>query len=90
MLGVFGNVPAFDSYFKKGLGVSTFGKYSLEKVADFYKMIEESIEQSRLKTLDFTTGLPTNRTYTRAKVIDMIFFIEGSKTINRAFGAIRP
>ncbi len=80
MLGVFGNVPAFDSYFKKGFGVSTFGKYSLEKVADFYKTNKDILDQSRLKTLDFSTGQPTNRIYTRAKVIDMVFFIEGSKT----------
>lgn len=29
MLGVFGCVPAFDTYFKKGFGVSTFSKGSL-------------------------------------------------------------
>ncbi len=80
MLGVFGNVPAFDSYFKKGFGMSTFGKQSLEKVAEFYKLNAAIIEKSRLNTLDFMTGKPTNRIYTRAKVIDMIFFVEGGKT----------
>ena len=35
------------------------------------------IEAHREPTLDFDTGTPTNRRYTRAKVIDMIFFIEG-------------
>ena len=29
MLGVFGCVPAFDTYFRKGSGVSTFSKGSL-------------------------------------------------------------
>ena len=79
MLGVFGNVPAFDSYFTKGFGVSSFGKRALERVADFYCSYKAVIEINRLATLDFMTGQPTSRLYTRAKVIDMIFFIEGVK-----------
>jgi len=79
MLGVFGNVPAFDTNFRNGFGVSTFGKQALEKVANFYRMNETIIEQNRIKTLDFITGQQTDRIYTRAKVIDMIFFIEGGK-----------
>ena len=79
MLGVFGNIPAFDSFFKIGFRVSTFGKYALEKVSAFYQENSSVIDNSRLATLDFFTGRPTNRLYTRAKVIDMIFFIEGSK-----------
>ena len=35
------------------------------------------IDRNRVSTLDFHTGEPTNRRYSRAKVIDMIFFIEG-------------
>jgi hypothetical protein len=79
MLGIFGNVPAFDSYFKIGLGISTFGRQALLKVADFYKVNMSIIERNRRTTLDFVTGQPTQRFYTRAKVIDMIFFIEGMK-----------
>ena len=79
MLGVFGNVPAFDTNFKGGFGVSTFGKNALEKISDFYRANSIIIENSRLATLDFMTGQPTNRLYTRAKVIDMVFFIEGGK-----------
>lgn len=79
MLGVFGNVPAFDSYFKRGFGVSTFGRQALEKVADFYEMNEALIEKNRIPTLDFVTGQSTHRLYTRSKLIDMIFFIEGGK-----------
>jgi hypothetical protein len=36
------------------------------------------IDRHRTPTLDFDTGMPTNRRYTRAKVIDMIFFVEGA------------
>lgn len=79
MLGIFGNVPAFDTYFKNGFGVSTFGKTALEKILSFYNTHHDAIEKIRRPTLDFTTGLPTHRLYTRAKIIDMIFFIEGSK-----------
>ncbi len=78
MLGVFGNVPAFDTNFMKGFGVSVFGKYALEKVSDFYETNKSIVEQNRMKTLDFIAGQATERIYTRAKVIDMIFFIEGA------------
>lgn len=81
MLGVFGNVPAFDSYFKRGFGVSTFGRQTLEKVGGFYRLNEAMIEKNRIATLDFITGQPTQRLYTRAKIIDMIFFIEGGKAV---------
>lgn len=77
MLGVFGCVPAFDTYFKKGFGVSTFSKGSLRLVGEFYRANSAQIDALRQPTLDFTTGQPTARLYTRAKVVDMIFFIKG-------------
>ncbi|WP_176929451.1 DUF7669 domain-containing protein [Lentzea albidocapillata] len=77
MLGVFGCVPAFDTYFMKGFGVSTFSKGSLRRVGEFYRATASIIDRQRQPTLDFTTGQPTTRLYTRAKVVDMIFFIEG-------------
>jgi hypothetical protein len=36
------------------------------------------IERHRVPTLGFDKGEPTIRRYTQAKIIDMIFFIEGS------------
>lgn len=77
MLGVFGSVPAFDTNFKSGFGVSTFGAKALRKVGTFYQHNAELLEKYRVPTLDFVTGEPTERLYTRAKVIDMAFFIEG-------------
>jgi hypothetical protein len=77
MLGVFGCVPAYDTYFKRGFGVSTFGRKSLLKIAQFYLDNAEAIEAHRVPTLDFMSGSETRRKYTRAKVIDMIFFVEG-------------
>lgn len=78
MLGMFGNVPAFDSAFKLGFGVSTFGRTALGKIQRFYIENQDVIEKHRVPTLDFVSGEPTDRLYTHAKVIDMIFFIEGS------------
>jgi hypothetical protein len=79
MLGVFGCVPAFDTYFKAGFDASTFGPKSLRRIREFYDAASEVIERHRVPTLDFETGRDTHFRYTAAKVIDMIFFIEGLK-----------
>lgn len=77
MLGVFGCVPAFDGQFKKGFGVWGFGPKELRLIGQFYSANADVIEGHRVATIDFVSGEPTQRKYTRAKVIDMIFFIEG-------------
>jgi hypothetical protein len=81
MLGVFGNVPAYDSFVRKALGellgVQAFGRRSLRALADFYEINREVIERHRVPTLAFATGQDTSRRYTRAKVMDMALFIEG-------------
>jgi hypothetical protein len=77
MLGVFGCVPAFDTYFRKGFGVAAFSKGSLRLLGAFYRANAPIIDRLRPPTLDFATGRPSVRLYTRAKVVDMIFFIEG-------------
>lgn len=77
MLGTFGCVPAFDTYFKKGSGAWAFGPKALRGIGAFYEANAEAIERNRVETLDFASGSPTGRRYTRAKVIDMVFFIAG-------------
>lgn len=77
MLGVFGNVPAFDNNFKKGFRVSKFGPKALSRIGDFYEGNSVVIDRHRTATLDFASGEPTSHFYSRAKVIDMAFFIEG-------------
>lgn len=77
LLGTMGCVPAFDTYFKRGSGVSNFGPLALRKIATFDRDHSAAIDAGREYTLDFDSGLPTARQYTRSKVIDMIFFIEG-------------
>lgn len=80
MLGVFGCVPAFDRYFRKGFHVSSFSQSALFEVRDYYNKHKEIIEGYRAYTIGFD-GKLTKRLYTQAKVIDMIFFIEGAKKI---------
>lgn len=79
MLGVFGNVPAFDTYFKQGSNLGTFNGESLEQIFNFYKNNKDIIsnESNRIKTFNFFEKEDWKKYYTKAKIIDMIFFIEG-------------
>jgi hypothetical protein len=77
MLGTYGCVPAFDTYFKKGFGVTTFGPKALRKVSGFYRENASIIDSHCVATIDFHSGRETQFKYTRAKVVDMIFFVEG-------------
>jgi hypothetical protein len=78
LLGVFGCVPAFDTNFKKGSGLSIYGRSALLRLEEFYVRNASVIESHRIFTLDFLTGEETDRRYPRAKVIDMVFFVEGA------------
>jgi hypothetical protein len=84
MLGVFANTPAFDTRFCKGFGVSRFDEKSLWEIATFYAQNKTTIDNYRIYTLDFDSGLNTNRLYTKAKIIDMIGFIEGQPPTQEA------
>ena len=77
MLGVFGNVPAFDDFFRKGFGAHSFIKKSLRLINRFYEVNKSEIDKFEIYTFDYTTGLITNQKYTKAKIIDMIGFMEG-------------
>jgi hypothetical protein len=84
MLGVFGNVPALDDNFCKGFGLSKyFSRSLLQKVSDFYQTNKEEFDKNRIRTIDFRTGMETNRYYTKAKLIDMVGFIEGLRKSNK-------
>ena len=80
MLGVFGCIPAFDSYFVRGSGLRTVNGKNLLQIKDFYLKNQDLIERERNTqfTLNFDTGSSTKHLYTRAKMIDMIFFIAGT------------
>jgi hypothetical protein len=86
MLGVLGSVPAFDSRVVNGLRTTgrtgSFGLRALQGIGRFYVDHQEVIERHRVPTLDVATGEPTQRRYTRAKVIDQVFFIEGGGSLS--------
>jgi hypothetical protein len=77
MLGVFGCVPAFDRYFRIGFGCHTLCKSALKRIGKFYDDNQIALDAQKVLTLDFVTGEDTNRRYSKAKIIDMVFFQEG-------------
>ena len=79
MLGIFGNVPAFDRFVRKGLRVNGFTRTSIAAVAEFYDYHRDVVDScaASIRTLDFRTGNETGRHYTRAKIVDMAAVIEG-------------
>lgn len=81
MLGTFGAVPAIDTYFKRGFKVWSLSPRTLEAIGEFYRDHSAEVERYRKPTLAFETGRPTRLRYTRAKVIDMVFFMEGKPNL---------
>lgn len=77
MLGVYGNVPAFDANFSRGFKLRQLNDKSLENIFTFYKHNRLAIDSYNIPTIDFLTGQSTKRVYSKAKIIDMIGFIEG-------------
>ena len=82
MLGVFGNIPAFDRYFRSGLGVNSLSKSTLRIIAAFYTKHKAAIDTYKIATIDYHTGEKTHRYYPKAKIVDMIGFIQGGEASN--------
>ena len=76
MLGIFGNVPAFDRYYRSGIDSFGLNKMSLKKIKTYFDQHKVAIKSLQIPTIDFA-GNPTMHRYTQAKVIDMIFFVAG-------------
>ena len=84
MLGVFGFIPAYDSYFCKTFqqitkGLCSFRKLNMESlihISNFYKANKSLIDKlsSETYTTDFNTGKKTKINYPKAKIIDMYGF----------------
>lgn len=76
MLGVFANVPAFDTYFRKNMGMNKFNKKNLKNIRIFYEENKEIFDKYEIYTYDFLN--PDNKgvfKYTKAKLVDMCGFI---------------
>jgi hypothetical protein len=86
MLGIFGNVPAFDRYFRAGFDSFSLNKASLRKVKTYFERYADDIESLRKPTIDFA-GNETKYRYTQAKVIDMIFFVAGGGIASKSASA---
>jgi hypothetical protein len=90
MLGVFGNVPAFDRYFKLAMreltgaecGFTAFNDKSLLTIYKFYKSNKKAIDTLAAKTRTNVFGYGKSlqgRHIPKAKVIDIIGFQYGLK-----------
>jgi hypothetical protein len=89
LLGVFGFIPAFDSYFcdtfrnhyKGKSGFRRVDENSLSCIQDFYDKNMETIDKLADETyvIDFITGNLIDIKYTKAKIIDMYGFQKGIK-----------
>lgn len=79
MLGVYGNVPAFDTHSRQGMGVWTLNRASLKRVTEFYGCHRDVTDEyaASIRTLDFLTGEDSGRHYTKAKIVDMVGFMAG-------------
>jgi hypothetical protein len=84
LLGVFGFIPAFDSYFGNSFrlisqsrcGFRRVNKKSMSLIREFYHSNQDVIDKlsSQTFTTDFLTGEKTQLNYPKAKIIDMYGF----------------
>ncbi len=91
LLGVFGNTPAMDEFFMKGIGKSNFANSnyleSFDKViviwndiSGFYKKHKQIFDNKTIPSLQFD-GKSSTIIYPKAKLIDMLFFERGNVII---------
>ncbi|MBA2858724.1 hypothetical protein HNP93_001425 [Methanococcus maripaludis] len=83
MLGVFGNIPAYDTNVKNSLKLNSLNEKSLLKIKDFYEKNSGIIDSYEIYTYDFLTSKNTDIKYTKAKLVDMYGFIDGMSKIRQ-------
>ena len=89
LLGVFGFIPAYDSYFgntfrkifRDECGFRSVNKKSLNCIKQFYEANKKAIDDhsSRIFVKVFSTGNNSKIMYTKSKIIDMYGFTKGLK-----------
>ena len=77
MLGVYCNIPAFDTNFRASFRVSYPTQKTLMKLRNFYERNREVLDSIEIPTLDFKEGKLTDILYPKVKLIDMYGFIDG-------------
>lgn len=87
MLGVFGNVPAYDTFFVNWIKSvpeikpQIFNEKSLLSIKKYYdKYLKESMQSIQVKTIDFTEEQKSNIHYTQTKLVDIYGFSKGGGT----------
>ncbi len=84
MTVIFSSVPAYDNYFNIGLFSKqscAFTKDSLSFIIKFYQNYSKTIDSFEIHTLDYDTAKITEKIYSKAKIIDMICWIEGFNNV---------
>ena len=81
VLGVFGSVPALDTWVIKGFRkiggrATVLTETVFDHLSSFYLANQQEIDTANLRTLSFA-GDPTGRSWTRAKIIDAVLYVEG-------------
>lgn len=69
-------MAALGTFFRAGFHAATSGPKAFRRPGEFHREHADIIERNPILTLDFQTAEPTQRQYSRAKIIDMIYFIE--------------
>ena len=90
MMGVFGCVPAYDSYFTNKFrelfmprcAFRSVNKKSLQCIYDFYISNKTELDSLKINVIDFS-GNKTSMTYKIAKLIDMYGFTQGLEIANK-------
>ena len=77
MLGVFGNIPVFDQYFKNSMKMKKVSRRSLMKLWEFYEENKSSLDSFEICTLDFLSGKETDVIYTKARLLDIYGYMKG-------------
>lgn len=95
MIAVFGCVPAFDSFFVRGmaraqealepkqrLSFHTLDERRLRRLSEFYRANQDEIDKlaSESRTVRFADGSVTGHRLSRAKIVDMYAFDLGAAT----------
>ncbi len=86
MMGVFGIVPAFDTFFcksfgnmypQKGFAAYHFSKNALSSIYKFYETNKQAIDSIKIPVMNFDGEASSDLFYKKAKLIDMYGFTAG-------------
>jgi len=76
MLGVFGIFPAIDTNFNRSFKIYKVNSQSINQLFNYYDQNRQEIDSQCIYTIDFH-GNNTENIYKKAKIIDMIGWIQG-------------